>query len=140
MASSLGTEAEERAFQWKDRPPNADDVGAPLDLGMEAFEWIRRVQLLAVLSGEGHVGQDVVLGIVHQCGELRHLGPELVGDQAPLALGAVGVVLGEGGGDEGGDDAPALVVDRDRDDAPGLACGPLAPVGQQEPPTRLRFA
>ena len=33
---------------------------------------------------EGHVGQHVGLGLVHQRGELRDLGPELVGDAAPL--------------------------------------------------------
>ena len=38
------------------------------------------------------------------------LGPELVGDLTPLDLRAVGVLLGEGGGDEGGDDAPTLAA------------------------------
>ena len=61
----------------------------------------------AVLPGEAHVGEDVVLGFVHENCQLGHLGPELVGDLAPLDLRAVGVLLGEGGGDEGGDDAPA---------------------------------
>lgn len=37
----------------------------------------------------------------------RRLRPELVGDAAPLLLGALGVVLGASGGDEGGDDPPA---------------------------------
>ena len=49
-----------------------------------------------------------MLGFVHENCQLGHLGPELVGDLAPLGLRAVGVLLGEGGGDEGGDDAPAL--------------------------------
>ena len=34
-------------------------------------------------------------------------GPQLIGDLAPLRLGGLGAVLGEGGGDEGRDDAPA---------------------------------
>ena len=33
---------------------------------------------------------------------------ELVGDLAPLGLGGLSVLLGEGGGDEVRDDAPAL--------------------------------
>ena len=54
------------------------------------------------------IGQHVGLGLVHQGGELRHLGAQLIGDLAPLRAGRLGVLLGEGGGDEGGDDAPAL--------------------------------
>ena len=33
---------------------------------------------------EGHVGQHVGLGLVHEAGELGQLRPELVGDRAPL--------------------------------------------------------
>ena len=43
-------------------------------------------------------------------GELGQLGPELVGDAAPLRLGGVGAVLSEGGGHEGGDDPPAALA------------------------------
>jgi hypothetical protein len=43
-------------------------------------------------------------------GELGHLGPDLVGDLAPLGLGRLGVVLGERRGNEGGDDAAALAA------------------------------
>ena len=68
------------------------------------------MQLGAMCRREVHVGENVVLGLVHEGRELRRLGPELVGDLAPLGLGAVCVVLGEGGGDEGGDDAPALAA------------------------------
>ena len=56
-----------------------------------------------------HVGEDVVHGFVHENCQLGRLGPELVGDLAPLGLRAR-VLLGEGGGDEGGDDAPALAA------------------------------
>ena len=76
---------------------------------------VGRMQLLVVLPGEAHVGEDVVLGLVHEDGELWRLGPELVGDQAPLCGGTVGIVLGEGGCDEGGDDAPALLAGRGHD-------------------------
>ena len=77
---------------------------------MEPFDRVCGVQFLAVLLGESHVGEDVVLGFVHENCQLGHLGPELVGDLTPLGLRAVGVLLGEGGGDEGGDDAPALAA------------------------------
>ena len=65
------------------------------------------VQLGAVLLGEGHVGQHVGLGGVHEAGELGHAGPQLIGDLSPLGLGCGLVILGEGGADEGGDH-PAL--------------------------------
>ena len=87
---------------------DADDLGAALDLAVEALDRVGRVQLGPVLLREAHVGEHVGLGLVHQRGELRDLGAELVGDLAPLGPGGVGVVLGEGGGDEGGDDAAAL--------------------------------
>jgi hypothetical protein len=41
---------------------------------------------------------------------VRHLGPDLIGDVAPLLACRLGVVLGEGGGDEGRDDPPALLA------------------------------
>jgi hypothetical protein len=41
------------------------------------------VQLGAVLGGEARVGQDVVLAPVHERGELRPAGPELVGHLPP---------------------------------------------------------
>ena len=49
---------------------DADDVGASFDLAVEAFERVGRMQLLAVLPEEAHVGEDVVLGLVHEGGEL----------------------------------------------------------------------
>ena len=63
---------------------------------MEPFDRVCGVQFLAVLLGESHVGEDVVLGFVHENCQLGHLGPELVGDLTPLGLRAVGVLLGEG--------------------------------------------
>lgn len=39
--------------------------GPALDLAIEALEGVGRVQLDAMLAGEGHVGEDVVLGLVH---------------------------------------------------------------------------
>ena len=66
---------------------------------------IRRVQLGPVLRRERHIGQYIGLGLVEEAGELGQLGAELVGTLAPLRLGRLGIVLGKGGGDEGGDDA-----------------------------------
>ena len=63
-----------------------------------------------MLLGEAHVGEDVRLGLVQQRCELGQLGADLVGDLAPLGLGGAGVVLGEGGGDEGSDDALAVAA------------------------------
>jgi hypothetical protein len=65
------------------------------------------VQLGTVLGREAHVGEHVGLGLVHQGGQLGDLGPELVGDAAPLLLCRLNVVLGEGGGDEGRDNPSA---------------------------------
>ena len=79
---------------WRLRWESTDDVGAALALGMEPFDRVCGVQLLAVLPGEAHVGEDVVLGFVHENGQLGHLGPELVGDLAPLGLRAGGVLPG----------------------------------------------
>jgi hypothetical protein len=39
----------------------------------------------------------------------------MVGDPAPLRLGTLGIVLGKGGGDEGGDDAPTLLAGEGQD-------------------------
>ena len=58
---------------------------------------------------ECHVSQHIGLGLVEEGGELRQLGTQLIGDPAPLCLGSLGVVLSEGGGDEGGDDTAALL-------------------------------
>jgi hypothetical protein len=63
-----------------------------------------------VVLGEAHEGEDVRLGVVEEGGELGKLRPQLIGDAAPLQLGGVCVILGEGGGDEGGDDAPAALA------------------------------
>src|SRR6516165_6352008 len=49
---------------------DADDTGPPLDLFVEAFEWVGTVELGAGLDRERHVGQDVVLAVVHQRGQL----------------------------------------------------------------------
>lgn len=54
-----------------------------------------------MVLGEGHVGEDVRLGFVHELGKLRGSGPQLIGDLPPLRLRRRSVLLGEGGSDEG---------------------------------------
>jgi hypothetical protein len=88
---------------------DADDLGASLDLAVEALDRIGRVQLGAMGGREAHVGEHVGLGFVHQRGELGQLRAQLIGDPAPLAARRRGVVLGEGGSDERRDDPPAAL-------------------------------
>jgi hypothetical protein len=57
--------------------------GAALELPVQALDRVCGMQLGAVLGREGHVGQHVGLGLVDQSGELRNLGPQLVGDPSP---------------------------------------------------------
>lgn len=56
---------------------------------------------------ECHTDQDVGLGLVKEGGELGYFGAQLLSDPAPLDACCPGIVLGEGGSDEGGDDTPA---------------------------------
>ena len=88
---------------------DADDIGAPLDLAVQSFERVGGMQLGPVSGREVHVGQHIGLGFVHEGGEFRQFGAQLVGDLAPLRLGRLGVLLCEGGGDEGRSD-PATVA------------------------------
>ncbi len=59
---------------------------------------------------EGHEGEHVGLGFVHERGELRHFGTQLIGDLPPLRPRCLGVVLDEGGADQGSDHAPTLAT------------------------------
>ena len=88
---------------------DADHFGSPLDLAIDPFERIGRVQLGAVRGREAHVGEHVSLGLVEE-GKLRQFRTELVGDAPPLRLCRLRVVLGKGGADEGGDDAPSALA------------------------------
>ena len=66
------------------------------------------MHLGTMLGREGHVGAHVGFGLVQIRRELGQLGPQLVVDASPLGSGCFGVVLVEGGGDEGGNDTAAL--------------------------------
>jgi hypothetical protein len=41
--------------------------------------------------GQGHVGEHILFGTIHQRGEFRHLRPDPVGDITPLGFSAFGV-------------------------------------------------
>jgi hypothetical protein len=84
---------------------DADHIGPPLDLLVEALERIGGVQLGPVPDGEGHVGQHVVLALVHEAGELGPAGAELIGHLPPDLAGRVLVGLQERLAERGGDHA-----------------------------------
>ena len=56
---------------------------------------------------ERHVGEHIGLGLVDKGGKVWRLETQLIGDPAPLCPGTLGIVLSEGGSDDGGDDASA---------------------------------
>jgi len=64
---------------------DANDLRASLDFAIETFDQICRVQLCPVLFWEGHIGEHILFGIIHDGGELWHLRPYLAGDVVPLA-------------------------------------------------------
>ena len=51
-----------------------------------------------------------MLGLIHDASELGDLLPDLIGHRSPLDAGGLGRFLGEGGGDEGRDDATAALA------------------------------
>src|ERR1700757_675468 len=57
--------------------------------------------LVRVLSREGDVGENLVLAVVHQHGELGPTRPELVGDVAPGVMRGRGIGLQKGLTDRG---------------------------------------
>jgi len=79
---------------------DADNISTPLDLAIEPLDRIVAVQLRAVLGWEGHVGQHILLGAVHQGSEFWHGRAQLIGDATPLGLCGLWSFLGESGGDE----------------------------------------
>ncbi len=89
---------------------DADDFGAAVDLSVQSLDRVGAVQLGTVCRRETHIGEDVGFSLVHELGELSDLGPDVVGHLPPLSSGGLGVILGEGGGDEGGDDAAPLLA------------------------------
>jgi hypothetical protein len=62
---------------------DADDIGAAFDLFVRPLERVGAVQFGAVLAGEDHVSQHVVLAIVYQHREFGPARPQLIGDMPP---------------------------------------------------------
>ena len=56
--------------------------------------------ILAMLLREGHVGEDVGLGLIHDRRELGHFRPDLVGNGPPLSARCLGCLLGASGADK----------------------------------------
>ena len=56
-----------------------------------------------MLAREGHVGEHVMLAVVHQRAELGPAHPQLVGDMAPRLVRGRGIGLQKGLADGGGD-------------------------------------
>lgn len=80
------------------------------DLSVKAFNRIGGVQLGAMGRREAHVGENIGLCFVEEAGEPGQFWTELIGDPTPLDAGGSGVVLREGGGDEGGDDTASALA------------------------------
>jgi hypothetical protein len=72
---------------------DADDVGATADLAVDAFERVRRAQLGPVLGGEAIEGEQVLLGLGEQLGDLRRGRRELL-DHRRDALARLVVAVG----------------------------------------------
>ena len=109
----LGLLHEDRADEASDRclvRKDTDDVRASLDLGVQPLDRIGAVQLGAMLGWEGHIGQDVLLGRVHERRQFGELAAHLVRHEAPLGLRRRMVGLGEGRGDEGRDHPAAVLA------------------------------
>jgi hypothetical protein len=91
---------------------DADDhFGPPLDLAVEVLDRVGLVQLGSMLGRERHVGEHIGLSLIEAPRKAASLGAWAAWGGAgwrppPLRSCGFGVVLSEGGGDEGGDDAP----------------------------------
>jgi hypothetical protein len=65
---------------------NADDVGAPLDLAVETFDRIERMDFRPVVLREAHGGEDIRSALYMSAANLGTLG-------APAIAFGLGVVL-----------------------------------------------
>ncbi len=117
---------------------DSDQIGSAFDLTVEAIERVGGVGFDSVLLGEGHVGEHIGFGLVHQGGQFRHFGAELIGDLAPLGLGGFGAVLGKGVADEGDDDPAALLVGVGQDIAHEMGVMPTSRLCRPAPENRRR--
>ncbi|EWY35982.1 hypothetical protein N825_32015 [Skermanella stibiiresistens SB22] len=81
-----------------------------------------------MLLGEGHVGQEIRLGLVQQGRQFGRLPTDLVSDLSPLDPGGRPVILGAGGSDEGGHD-PAFALASVGEDVAHDDVGAAKPIG-----------
>ncbi len=121
---------------------DADDIGPPLHLLVEALQWVRGMQLHPVLAGEAHAGQHVRLVramalTVHERPELGPAGAELVGDM-PAGL-RCGLVVGqkEGLADRRGHDGVLALGHRGARVSHEVDAAPLP--GRPDPPLNGRL-
>ena len=71
------------------------------------------MQFGPMLRGEGHVGEHVMLRVVHEPAEFLEPGPQLIGDVPPDLTRRLPVGLDEGLADGGGDNRlPASLARR----------------------------
>lgn len=94
---------------------DAYDLGPALHLTIDPLDRIIAVKLGPMLLWETHIGEDIVLGLVHDGGELGHPRADLIGNGAPLGAGRLRGLLGEGRGDEGAGDAAAALAGMSKD-------------------------
>ena len=64
---------------------------------------------------EAHEGEDVSLGFIHERGQLRDFGAQLIRNLAPLLARCLGVLLNEGSANECSNDAAALAAGMGQD-------------------------
>ena len=96
-AASLGSKEGKDLIQWIKSPTHADDIGAALDLFVQALEGIGRVDFLPVFGWERFVGQNVVLGTAHQLRKLGMTGLESCDQLGPMFLRCLECILIERG-------------------------------------------
>ncbi len=83
---------------------DSDDIGSAFHLLVQPFQRVGRVELGSVLGGEAHEGKHIVLGLIHEAGELFELGPELIGNVPPDLRGRLAIGLKKGLADGSGND------------------------------------
>ncbi len=94
----VGFDGEHRD-QAKDRGvvgEDADDIGAPADLAVEALQRVGASELGPVLGRTCEEGQDIVFGFLEQAGDLWQAGSQLSDGGGQAGAGLLGVGGGEG--------------------------------------------
>ena len=79
-----------------------NDIGSTFDLGVEALQWVRAVDLHPMRLREGHEREYIRFRFVHQVGELRELRSQLIGHCSPLRNCSLLAILSKHGTRDGG--------------------------------------